>query len=107
MICARSRSLALVVVSYNCRSSVTWVSDKGGRVRGVAIVPFSKDGPHYTTPSLYRKYFLEAFSIPDPRWAGLRRGTGEQVAVRILLANSKVPKWVCPTRLLGRQKRLG
>src|SRR5262245_1833055 len=26
---------------------------------------------------------------------------------RILLANSKVPKWVCPTCLLGRQKRLG
>lgn len=39
---ARSRSLALVVVSYNCRSSVAWVSDKGGRVRGVAIVPFRK-----------------------------------------------------------------
>ena len=26
---------------------------------------------------------------------------------RILLANSKVSKWVCPTCLLGRQKRLG
>src|SRR5215475_15708920 len=63
MICARSRSLALVVVSYNCRSSVTWVSDKGGRVRGGAIVPFRKDGQHHITPALYRKYFLEAYSI--------------------------------------------
>src|SRR5262245_14689400 len=61
MMWARRRSLALVVVSYNWRSSVTWVLDKGGRDRGVAIVPFSKDGQPHTTPSLYRKYFLEAF----------------------------------------------
>src|SRR5262245_41459900 len=61
MICARSRSLALGVVSYNCRSSVTWVSDKGGRVRGLAIVPFRKDGQHHITPALYRKYFLEVY----------------------------------------------
>src|SRR4029453_2531000 len=66
MICARNRRLALVVVSYNCRSSVTWVSDKGGRVRGVAIVPFRKDGQHHITPTLYRKYFLEAFSLITP-----------------------------------------
>src|SRR5919199_6520607 len=62
MMWARSRSLALVVVSYNWRSSITWVSDKGGRVRGLAIVPFRKDGYHHTTPLVYRKYFLEAFS---------------------------------------------
>src|SRR5215813_7565333 len=42
------RSLVLVVVLYNCRSSVTWVSDKGGKVRGVAIVPFRKDRHHHT-----------------------------------------------------------
>src|SRR5215467_526555 len=49
MMWARSRSLALVVVSYNWRSSITWVSDKGGRVRGLAIVPFRKEGHHHTT----------------------------------------------------------
>src|SRR5215510_5435066 len=63
MMWARRRSLALVVVSYNCRSSMTWVSDKGGRVRGLAIIPCRKDAPHHTTPALYRKYFLEAFSL--------------------------------------------
>src|SRR5215470_7341156 len=42
------RSLVLVVVSYNWRSAVTWVSDQGDRVRGVAIVPFRKDGHHHT-----------------------------------------------------------
>src|SRR5215813_5193578 len=42
------RSLVLVVVLYNCRGSVTWVSDKGGKVRGVAIVPFRKDRHHHT-----------------------------------------------------------
>src|SRR5262249_26100273 len=67
MICARSRSLALVVVSYNCRSSVTWVSDKGGKVRGLAIVPFRKEGQHHIPPALYRKYFLEAFRAAAAR----------------------------------------
>ena len=61
----RSRSLAWGVVSYNWRSSVTWVSDKGGRIRGLAIVPF-KEERHHTTPVSYRKYFLEAFSMDTP-----------------------------------------
>src|SRR5215510_7292872 len=79
MICARSRSLALVVVSYNCWSSVTWVSDKGGRVRGVAIVPCRKDGQHHITPALYRKYFLEAFRPPrGGAWGGLREPGGAE-----------------------------
>ena len=44
----RRRSLGLVVVSSNCRSSVTWVSGKGGRVREVAVVPFRKEEHHHT-----------------------------------------------------------
>jgi hypothetical protein len=37
-------------------------------------------------------------------------GTSEQdrplIKARILLANPQVPKWVCPTCLLGRRKSL-
>src|SRR5215470_12130387 len=58
------RSLVLVVVSYNWRSAVTWVSDKGGRVRGVAIVPFRKDGHHHTpldyTANIFWKHLDKA-----------------------------------------------
>src|SRR5262247_3726160 len=80
MMWARSRSLALVVVSYNWRSSITWVSDKGSRVRGLAIVPFSKDGQHHATPLVYRKYFLEAFSRPALHRGGLYRAGGGLLA---------------------------
>ena len=45
---------------------------------------------------------------PDTRHRGPTRGLpGMSAKDRILLANSKVSKWVCPTCLLGRQKRLG
>src|SRR5262249_34985830 len=70
------RSLVLVVVSDNWRSSVTWVSDKGGRVRGVAIVPFRKDGHHHTpldyTANIFWKHLgqkprrLIACRLDDP-----------------------------------------
>ena len=55
----RRRSLGLVVVSSNCRSSVPWVSGKGGRVREVAIVPFRKEEHHpplYSTANIFWKH---------------------------------------------------
>ena len=54
--------LRQLFASYNGRSAVTWVLDKGGRGRGWAIGFFSKDGYYHTTPLVHRKYFLEAFS---------------------------------------------
>src|SRR5262244_2851410 len=63
------RSLVLVVVLYNCRSSVTWVSDKGGKVRGVAIVPFRKDRHHHTpldyTANIFWKHLATAEVQPE------------------------------------------
>src|SRR5215472_17041952 len=83
MMWARRRSLALVVVSYNCRSSMTWVSDKGGRVRGLAIVPFRKDGPHYITPSLYRKYFWKHLEEKSGMACGSVVGLGMPVVTDV------------------------
>jgi hypothetical protein len=42
--------------------------------------------------------------LPAQRHGSLTKG---KVNARILLANSKVLQFVCPTCLLGRQKRLG
>src|SRR5215470_10423210 len=61
------RSLVLVVVSYNWRSAVTWVSDKGGRVRGVAIVPFRKDGHHHTPLDYTANNFWKHLGGAPPR----------------------------------------
>src|SRR5262245_17079626 len=63
------RRLVLVVVLYNCRSSVTWVSDKGGKVRGVAIVPFRKDRHHHTpldyTANIFWKHLVSVLDSAD------------------------------------------
>src|SRR5919202_985268 len=103
MICARSRSLALVVVSYTCRSSVTWGSDKGGRVRGWDIGPFRKDGQHHITPALYRKYFLEAFSISSrnscARLADSRPWRKDRISIGLTLTKSATTLKLYPRRV--------
>ena len=48
-----------MVVSYSGRRSVTWESDKGGKVRGLAIVPFKEVRRHkqpleYTANSFWK-----------------------------------------------------
>ena len=72
-----------MVVSYSCRSSVTWESDKGGTGRGWAIGPFREDGhhrqlPHYTATPFWQH--LDYLTDPALR-RRVRRGLlkGEQL----------------------------
>src|SRR5215468_11695293 len=73
------RSLVLVVVSYNWRSAVTWVSDKGGRVRGVAIVPFRKDGHHHTPLDYTANNFWKHLGMNIPQLSSKPTSIGQRV----------------------------
>jgi hypothetical protein len=42
----------------------------------------------------------------SPQGAGTSEQDRPLIKARILLANPQVPKWVCPTCLLGRRKSL-
>src|SRR5262249_20361878 len=88
----RRRSVVLVVVSYNCRSAITWVSDKGGRVRVVAIVPFRKEEHHYTplyyTANIFWKHLV------------CTRSFRSQWACSLLLLAPSVEVFACPARVV-------